>query len=132
MNKLKLWVMNNPFKSFALLLIGYILLATLTLRSAHGTEFDVKAFLDKTYITVGVGYKVQETKLYHTNSYGSSYVMNDPITARIDIGYQYSKNLTFGISHHSQYFTNAPFNNREEYAKTELFIDYKFHLGDLF
>lgn len=110
----------------------YLLILLALSFNTSAEEFDVKSFLNKTYVTVGVGYKVQETKLYYTNSNGSSYVMNDPVTARIDIGYQYSKNLTFGISHHSQYFTNAPFNNREEYAKTELFIDYKFYLGELF
>ena len=69
------------------------LLTLLALSSnLSAAEFDVKAFLNKTYVTVGVGYKVQETKLYYTNTDGSSYVMNDPITARIDIGYQYSKN----------------------------------------
>ncbi len=99
---------------------------------SKGSEFNVKEYLDKTYVTVGVGYKFRETKLIHDNGRGDVYRMNDPLTARIAITYRYSDNLSFGISHHSQWLTGAPFNDREEYAKTEVFIDYSFSLGNVF
>ena len=132
MKKLKAWINKNPLKSMVIVVMLYTLIGAALLRPAKASEFDVKSFLSKTYVTVGIAHKVQETELTHFTSDGGQYSMNDPTTARLEIGYQYSENLTFGISHHSQYFSNAPFNNREEYSKTEIFIDYKFYLGDFF
>ena len=99
--------------------------------NVSASEFDVESFLNKTYITVGIAHKIRETELTHYTSDGGQYSMNDPTSAILEVGYQYSKNITFGVSHHSQYFTGAPFNNREEYAKTEIFVKCKFTLAEL-
>ena len=77
-----------------------------------------------TYLKVGAGYKLNETNI---NWYDGS--SSDPISARIEL-YKESGDLSYGISHHSQWFTGFPFNNNLEYSKTEVFIDYKFSLGD--
>jgi hypothetical protein len=81
---------------------------------------------DKTYIAVGAGWKFHEAKIYY---HGKQY--NDPISARIEISYEYSKHITFGVSHHSQWLTGFPVNTDKEPAKTELFIDYTFSISDL-
>lgn len=73
------------------------------------------------YVKVGAGYKVSETELRFDD--GSS--ASSPISARIDIGMQ-KGNFTYGLSHHSQYFTGRPFNNDMEYQKTEVFVDYTY------
>ena len=109
-------------------MIKYILLALLLSTGANAKDFDVQGFLNKTYITLGVAHKFQETKLI--DKYGK--LMRVRPTARIEVFYQYSKCLTFGISHHSQWFENWPINDRFEYSKTELFIDYTFSVGGLF
>lgn len=75
------------------------------------------------YIKVGAGYKLNETKIDWYNKYNTTRG-NHPISARIDLGFDY-QNWSYGLSHHSQYLTGAPFNNASEYSKTELFIDYK-------
>lgn len=74
------------------------------------------------YVKVGVGYKVAETNLFHKGER-----VNDPISARMELGME-TETITYGISHHSQYFSGFPFNNDHEYSKTELFVDYKIKL----
>ena len=74
------------------------------------------------YARVGIGYKIQDVDVHD--------LANDPVTARIEAGFERG-NLTYGISHHSQYFTGWPFNDDKEYLKTEFFIDYKFTLEHL-
>lgn len=96
-------------------------------------EFDVIDYLDKTYITIGAGYKFKEATMYFDDKNGNPKEFNEPISARIEIGYRYNKNIRFGISHHSQWLTGWPVNNdRNEYEKTEFFIDYTFTVGSLF
>ena len=59
--------------------------------------------------------------------------VNDPITARFELGMECVwENVTCGISHHSQFLSGFPFNNNMEYQKTEVFVDYKFNLSELF
>ena len=114
------------------LILGCTLFAACDTKAA---KFDVAGFLDKTYITIGAGYKVQEPTLYYwqETNYGYEKVaINDPFSARLEIGYHYSKNVKFGISHHSQWLTGAPINNGRETFKTEIFVDYTFTLGDVF
>ena len=101
-----------------------------TMPEVKASELDVKSYLDKTYVTIGAGYKFQETNLKLTRN-GVKKDWNEPVSARIEIYYQYSKNVTFGISHHSQWLTGFPFDDDSEYSKTEIFIDYTFSLGDL-
>lgn len=72
------------------------------------------------YATVGVGYKLQELELHHVKTKES---MNDPISARLEVGFEYQE-WSYGLSHHSQYFSGVPFNDKGEYSKTELFVDY--------
>lgn len=97
----------------------------------NAKEFDVKAFLDNVHVRVGVAHKIQETRL----SFGGV-PMRKALTARLGFWYRFN-NVTdncyvdIGIDHHSQYTENAPFNKREEYHKTELFLDGICTLGGL-
>lgn len=76
-----------------------------------------------TYFKVGSGYKFAETEI---NYYDGS--RNHPISARFELGIE-EGNLTYGISHDSQWFQGFPFNNKMEYGKSEIFVDYKFELN---
>ena len=111
------------------LLFTFPLLVSL---NTEATEFNVDEFLSKTYVTIGAGYKIDELTIYMKNSDDSEYKFNDPYSARIEIGYNFTKNVKFGISHHSQWSTGYPFNDKKEPNKTELFIDYTFTLNELF
>lgn len=105
-----------------------ILILALISASTSAGEFDVVDYLDKTYINIGVGYKFQETVYY----FGGE-KFDDPVSARIEIGYRYNKNIRFGVSHHSQLLTVWPVNSdHSEPSKTEIFIDYTFTVGSLF
>lgn len=78
------------------------------------------------YVKAGAGYKVSETNIHWQNSDGTYNEGNHPISARFEVGLE-SGNWSYGVSHHSQFFTGAPFNDKDgEYQKTELFIDYKY------
>jgi hypothetical protein len=80
-----------------------------------------KAFSDTKcspiYAKVGAGYKFVEYKY-------SEFEYVSPYSARIDLAVDCG-NLSFGISHHSQWLTGWPINNVKEPNKTEFFIDYK-------
>jgi len=76
-----------------------------------------------TYIKLGAGYKFTESDIKWRDGSGTN-----PISARIEV-YKENGNVSYGISHHSQWFTGFPFNNNLEYSKTEVFVDYKFTLG---
>ena len=86
-----------------------LLLALLTVGCSHTP-----------YVKVGTGYKIQETEFTNLQT-GEN--VNDKVSARIEMGLEYGA-ITYGISHHSQWFSGAPFNNNMEYSKTEVFIDY--------
>ena len=77
------------------------------------------------YVKVGAGYKLEESHINWINKDGNVKNGNHPISARIDVGFDY-QNWSYGISHHSQYFAGVPFNNDGEYGKTEVFVDYKY------
>lgn len=114
------------------LLIGLCVSAFFVVKHAQASEFDIDSFLNRTYVKVGAGYKFHEPQMHYITSDGDKYEVHDPYSARIEVYYQYSDNVTFGISHHSQWATGAPFNDDNgEYYKTEIFIDYTFNLGDL-
>ena len=115
---------------FVLWVAVVVISAVVMILPAEAADFDVKSYLAKTYITIGAGYKFQETNL-KLNKDGVQSNWNEPMSARIEVYYQYSKNVTFGISHHSQWLTGFPFNDDSEYSKTEVFIDYTFSLGGL-
>ncbi|HHZ70504.1 MAG TPA: hypothetical protein EYN54_09575 [Methylococcaceae bacterium] len=113
------------------IVIAIILIISFVTNKAMSSEFDVQKFLNKTYIKIGAGYKFHEAKFYLPDSTGGTHLIEQPISARIEIGYQLSRKLTVGISHHSQWLSGFPLTNKYEYFKTELFIDYTFSLGDL-
>ena len=68
------------------------------------------------YIETGVGYKFREQKIDWVD--GSK---THPVSGFIEVGLEFD-GVEVGIAHHSQPFTGKPFNDNEEYAKTELFI----------
>ena len=79
---------------------------------------------DGTYFKVGAGYKFDETSIRYDDG-----KTNHPVSARLELGVE-ENDLTYGVSHHSQWFVGPPLNDDMEYGKTEVFIDVKFNLGD--
>ncbi len=112
-------------KIIGIYILAVILMTVLFVKSVSAEQFNVSKYLSKSYVTVGIGYKLEETSL--TFKDGN---MSSPVSARLEMGIK-DGNITYGISHHSQWFTGFPFNNDMEYGKTEIFIDYKFQLGEL-
>lgn len=113
----------------------YILIAALlTVPTINADEFNIQSYLNKTYVTIGIGYKFDELRIHFINqNTGEKYNWRDPYSARIEIGYNLTNNVKFGISHHSQWATGFPFNGQKnEYYKTELFVDFTFKLSDIF
>ena len=98
---------------------------------AEAEQFDVDAFLNKTYVTIGLGYKLQETELWFIDD-GVRTRFDEPFSSRIEIGYNWSRHLKFGVAHYSQYLSGSPFNNDQEYEVTMLFVDFTFTLNDMF
>ena len=70
------------------------------------------------YATVGIGYKLEELDIYKHGK-----LINDPISARFEVGLE-SENTRIGVTHHSQYFKGWPVDSEKEYSKTEVFFDY--------
>ena len=101
-----------------------------TMPEAKAEQFDVKAFLNNVHVRVGVAYKIKETNLYF-----AGVPMRKALTARLGAWYRFNKvgskhcSVDLGIDHHSQYSENAPFNDRPEYSKFELFLDGTCTLG---
>lgn len=91
------------------------------------TDF-ASAECSEIYLKVGAGYKFSENDSVTLN--GKDYKIDNahPISARLEMAKECG-NVSFGVAHHSQWATGAPFNGKKEYQKTELFIDYKFSLG---
>lgn len=89
-----------------------------------------KADCDEIYLKAGAGYKFDEqTKIRLERDNTKIYeIENSPYSARFEAGVECG-NLTWGLSHHSQWTTGAPFNATGEYYKTEFFIDYKISWG---
>jgi len=111
--------------------ILFCVLAAVASFGAQADEFDVKAFLNKTYVTVGAGYKFHEPKLrLHLNGEYSRW--SEPLSARIEIGYYINSNIKVGVSHHSQWLTGFPIDETTEYYKTEIFIDATMTLGEIY
>jgi len=76
------------------------------------------------YITVGTGYKFDEFRP-NVKQDGDRYILKDPFSARLEIGID-SGQFQYGLSHHSQWFSGSPFNEKLENHKTELFFDYTY------
>jgi len=78
------------------------------------------------YLKVGLGYKFSEQDGIRFGNDPHEYRLeNEPISARGEVGFQ-NGCVSFGISHHSQWAAGWPFNDKWEYHKTELFIDFTF------
>jgi len=109
------------------------LVMALTSASSQAVEFNVKEFLDDVHVRVGVAYKTKETKMFF-----DGVPMRKALTARLGIWYRFENVISkkcyvdLGVDHHSQYSENAPFNDRGEYAKTEVFLDGTCRLSVLF
>lgn len=93
-------------------------------------SFNVFANCDKIYFKVGAGYKLDERKQFiiinrDTRQPVNFYSTPARDSARFELAVDCT-NLTYGISHHSQWSTGWPFNKVGEPYKTEVFIDYKF------
>lgn len=73
------------------------------------------------YIKIGGGYKLIESKFYTMDN---KTLETSKISARIELGAEKGA-WSYGLAHHSQWFDGWPVNNKWEYQKTELFIDYK-------
>lgn len=82
------------------------------------------ASCDKVFAKVGAGYKFNEQKEFVYDGVAYDFYNVSPYSARFELGVD-CDNLTYGIAHHSQWATGAPFNNKGEYYKTEIFIDYR-------
>ena len=74
------------------------------------------------YAKAGAGVKLHETDIQWYD--GSS---NHPISARLEVGKR-KGSWTYGVAHHSQWFTGWPVNGNNEYQKTEIFVDYEWSL----
>ena len=83
------------------------------------------------YFKVGAGYKFAENKITRNYADGTKQAFNDPISARFELGLMECTmvNVSCGVTHRSQWFSGAPFNNKKEYAVTEFFIDYTYKFG---
>jgi hypothetical protein len=83
------------------------------------------------YASFAIGYKIDEAKYsYDVNVFGSNVYTYRPglggkDTAVIEVGLDTDYRVSFGMKHDSQLSTGAPFNDSDEYHKTEIFIRYK-------
>ena len=80
--------------------------------------------LPPTYLKVGTGYKLNETKVFDEGEQ-----VNDPITARFELGVGVSESITIGYAHRSQWRRGYPVDGRGEYNVDEVFIDYTIKLN---
>jgi hypothetical protein len=85
------------------------------------------------YFKVGAGYKLSGTVINHYHQYPQTMgphlpqVYSDsPVSAKIELGVKWN-NWTFGLSHASQWTEGKPFNNKNEYSRNEVFVDYTFY-----
>lgn len=77
------------------------------------------------YVKVGVGYKLDATEI----RWNDGHTGDSPYSARIQAGFKHGS-FSYGVDHHSQWLTGAPFNDMQEYQKTELFLDYTYEFND--
>lgn len=113
--------MKNQNSTFV---IGLVILSMVLLVLAR----ESKADCDEIYLKIGTGYKFDEQDSIVYEGVELYYAQVSPYSARIESGVECG-NLTYGISHHSQWATGFPFNETGEYYKTEFFIDYKISWG---
>lgn len=96
----------------------FILLAVICSTAANAFEW-------APYAAIGIGYKFSEPKSVVYNGRHLDVDFGGKDSALFEVGYEWSKGLSLGLKHDSQYSTGWPFNDRPEYRKTEVFIRYK-------
>jgi hypothetical protein len=94
----------------------------------------VSAKCESIYFKAGAGYKFHEMDsivFYDTEGKPLQTVKFDsePISARFELAADCDR-VVFGVSHHSQYASGWPANEKGEYFKTEIFIDIKFDVWE--
>lgn len=99
-----------------------MLFLSVLILSCVGCESIPDAKYCESYVKVGAGYIVDQTAIRWDDGKGE----RSPISARFELGCEYN-NISYGLSHHSQWLEGFPFNNNDEPQKTEAFIDYKFN-----
>ena len=72
------------------------------------------------YLNLGAGYKLDQPSCDCFNN-GKGIAPKD--SAIIEFGVK-KNNWRMGLSHHSNFSSGAPFNDRKEYFKTEVFVSY--------
>jgi len=77
------------------------------------------------YASVGVGYKIHEPTYVEYNGEKLDVNFGGEDTALMEAGFEYGRHVSFGLKHDSQWSTGWPFNDTNEYHKTEIFIRYK-------
>ena len=100
-----------------LLLLNLLIVAVLFSCSVDSAEL-------YPYAEIGIGYKIAEPNYvtYAGERLDIDFGGND--SALFEVGLE-AKSYSFGLAHDSQYSTGWPFNDRDEYHKTEIFIKYK-------
>ena len=110
--------MNNLAERIAAMLAAFILGMVVGVHNVEAAEFE------GIYAKLGLGYKFSETEdVYNTNNELVFSGGRNP-SARIDIYGKWDNGISVGIGHQSNYRDGTPFNDRPEYHKTEIFIDY--------
>lgn len=124
--------MKSIDKAILLTKIQIGLFVFLIIWSIGSIFYSAGAKADEVYFKIGAGYKIEQTEYFYNRDTQSRFNIdfNDPLSARIELGIE-SGNITYGISHHSNWLTGYPFNDHGEVQKTEFFIDYKFSWGIL-
>lgn len=108
--------------------IQLLVFLAFTLCSLFFVANNAKAECSNAYLKVGAGYKFSENDMVTVDGVDYKIDHSSPISARFELAKDCGK-LSFGVAHHSQWATGAPFNDKREWQKTELFVDYKFDLG---
>ena len=109
-----------------------IIVLIVTMPEAKAEQFDVKAFLNNIHVRVGVAHKITETSMHY-----NGVRLRKKLTARIGVWHRFNEVFSkhcyvdLGVDHHSQYLEGWPINNRNEYVKTEFFLDGTCTLGGL-
>jgi hypothetical protein len=102
---------------YLIMFIGFLVICACDYASAD---------CNKAYATVGAGYKFKESTKITVGGIDYEVDAQSPYSARLELGIECG-NITYGVAHHSQWLTGAPFNDKREYSKTEIFIDYTFY-----
>ena len=76
------------------------------------------------YADIKVGYKIEEPDYVVYNGEKLNVSFGAKETSVLELGFE-KDNFSFGVKHDSQWFSGSPFNEDEEYYKTEIFIGYK-------